>query len=104
MTRIIRGYFDGPNGQLHYRHCGEGEPLLLLHQSTLSSTQFIAVMPALADRGYAVVAAMLAVAEPLRVRRPGFFAFAALQGGNHHIIDQQPREWVAAVNHFLRPG
>lgn len=56
MTRIIRGYFDGPNGQLHYRRCGEGRPLLLLHQSPLSSTQFIAVMPGLAQRGFACLA------------------------------------------------
>ena len=56
QTRITRGYLAGPNGQLHYRCCGEGKPLLLLHQSPLSSTQFIAVMPALADAGYAVVA------------------------------------------------
>jgi pimeloyl-ACP methyl ester carboxylesterase len=54
MTRIIRGYLDGPHGQLHYRRCGEGRPLLLLHQSPLSSAQFVAVMPGLAARGFAV--------------------------------------------------
>ena len=56
--RISRGYLPGKFGQLHYRCCGSeaGEPLLLLHQSPLSSTQFEAVMPALADAGYAVLA------------------------------------------------
>ncbi|NDF86816.1 MAG: hypothetical protein EB102_09925, partial [Gammaproteobacteria bacterium] len=49
-TPIRRGYFDGPTGQVHYRRCRieGGEPLLLMHQSPLSSTQFEAVMPALA--------------------------------------------------------
>jgi pimeloyl-ACP methyl ester carboxylesterase len=60
---IRRGYLDGPTGQIHYRRCvgraagGEtGEPLVLLHQSPLSSTQFEAVMPALAAAGFDVLA------------------------------------------------
>jgi pimeloyl-ACP methyl ester carboxylesterase len=60
---IRRGYLDGPSGQIHYRHCTEravngdsGEPLILLHQSPLSSTQFEAVMPALAAAGFDVLA------------------------------------------------
>lgn len=56
MTSIRRGYIDGPRGQLHFRRCGAGRPLLLLHQSPLSSAQFIAVLPALAQRGFAVCA------------------------------------------------
>jgi pimeloyl-ACP methyl ester carboxylesterase len=60
---IRRGYLDGPSGQIHYRRCTEravngdsGEPLILLHQSPLSSTQFEAVMPALAAAGFDVLA------------------------------------------------
>jgi pimeloyl-ACP methyl ester carboxylesterase len=38
---VRRGYFDGPFGQVHYRTGGEGgKPLLLLHQSPISSRQF----------------------------------------------------------------
>jgi len=57
-TPIRRGYFDGPKGQVHYRRCRNegGEPLLLMHQSPLSSTQFEAVMPALAAAGFDVLA------------------------------------------------
>lgn len=61
--RIRRGYFDGPTGQIHYRRCagrsaaGEaGTPLMLLHQSPLSSTQFEAVMPRIAAEGFDVLA------------------------------------------------
>ncbi|MGA1376469.1 MAG: alpha/beta fold hydrolase [Steroidobacteraceae bacterium] len=60
---IRRGYLDGPSGQIHYRRCAgrsangdAGEPLILLHQSPLSSTQFEAVMPALAAVGFDVLA------------------------------------------------
>ena len=38
-SRIRRGYFDGPTGQVHYRLIGArgGRPLLLLHQIVWSS-------------------------------------------------------------------
>lgn len=57
-SRITRGYLAGKFGQLHYRYCGDpsGEPLLLLHQSPLSSVQFAAVMPGLAMAGFSVLA------------------------------------------------
>ncbi len=58
MKRSPRGYFDAPTGQVHYRRAGApgGEPLLLLHQSPLSSVQFEAVLPALGALGYDAVA------------------------------------------------
>ncbi|MFN5011564.1 MAG: alpha/beta fold hydrolase [Gammaproteobacteria bacterium] len=52
-----RGYLEGPAGQVHYRRAGEGgEPLLLLHQSPLSSPQFDAVLPRLAAQGFDALA------------------------------------------------
>jgi pimeloyl-ACP methyl ester carboxylesterase len=44
-----RGYADTPEGQIHYTTAGQGEPLLLLHQ-TGSSRQFWKLMPLLAKR------------------------------------------------------
>jgi pimeloyl-ACP methyl ester carboxylesterase len=44
-----RGYADTPEGQIHYMSAGEGEPLLLLHQ-TGSSRQFCKLLPILAQR------------------------------------------------------
>jgi pimeloyl-ACP methyl ester carboxylesterase len=52
-----RGYLDGPQGQLHYQAGGAGGlPLLLLHQSPLSSRQFEPAFPALLAAGFHVVA------------------------------------------------
>ncbi len=58
MQRYPRGYFDAPTGQVHFRRAGPagGTPLLLLHQSPLSSAQFEAVLPALKECGYDAVA------------------------------------------------
>ncbi len=44
-----RGYADTPEGQIHYRTAGDGDPLLLLHQ-TGSSRQYWKLMPLLAAR------------------------------------------------------
>jgi pimeloyl-ACP methyl ester carboxylesterase len=54
---IRRTYVDGPWGQVHLRMAGAGTPLLLLHQSPLSGAMFDAVLPRLADAGFAAVAA-----------------------------------------------
>lgn len=57
MITPKRGYLEGPSGQVHYRRAGAGgEPLLLLHQSPLSSTQFDAVLPRLAAQGFDALA------------------------------------------------
>ncbi len=39
------GYVDLPEGQIHYRTEGSGEPLLMLHMATHSSNQFTRVIP-----------------------------------------------------------
>ena len=50
-----RAYIDIPEGQIHYRTEGSGEPLLMLHQTALSSDEFSEVIPVL-GKSYRVVA------------------------------------------------
>ncbi len=50
-VKTIKGYADGPFGQLHYSVTGEGIPLVLAHQSPTSSVQFDAALPYLAHAG-----------------------------------------------------
>lgn len=40
-NRIKRAFADVPHGQMHYRHAGSGEPLLMLHASPGSSRQLV---------------------------------------------------------------
>ncbi|MDO8491050.1 MAG: alpha/beta hydrolase, partial [Dehalococcoidia bacterium] len=42
-----RAYVDIPEGQIHYQTRGAGEPLLLLHQTPLSSDEYTNLMPLL---------------------------------------------------------
>lgn len=45
---LRKGYVDIPEGQVHYREDGKGEPLLLLHQTPSSSDEYSRVIPLLA--------------------------------------------------------
>ncbi|MEU5341768.1 MULTISPECIES: alpha/beta fold hydrolase [unclassified Streptomyces] len=46
MTDTLRrGYAPSPFGQLHYVECGTGEPVLLLHQTPRSWTEYLDVLP-----------------------------------------------------------
>jgi pimeloyl-ACP methyl ester carboxylesterase len=58
LKRFPRGYFPAPTGLVHFRRAGPpgGVPLLLLHQSPLSSVQFEAVLPGLKAAGFDAVA------------------------------------------------
>ncbi len=46
-----RAYTDGKYGQVHYAICGEGNPLVLMHQSPTHMIQFQNVWGPLSDRG-----------------------------------------------------
>ena len=48
------GYLDVPDGRIHYRATGSGDPLLLLPPNASSSEAFSQVMALLAGRCYAV--------------------------------------------------
>ncbi len=47
-----RGYAEGPFGQIHFQHLGEGIPVVLLHQAPVTSSQFDNVYEPLARRGF----------------------------------------------------
>jgi len=49
-----KGYADTRAGQVFYRVCGEGRPLVLLHWTPLSSRMFGPVMDRFAARGFRV--------------------------------------------------
>jgi len=53
---VHKGYVTGPFGQIHYRRMGEGPPVVLLHQTSWSSWQFINALPALAGAGLDAIA------------------------------------------------
>ena len=76
ITKPKRGLADTPAGQLHYRVCGDGPPLVLLHMTNLSSRGFAGLMPLLAGfRTYAVDLPGFGYSDALE-GRPDIRAFA----------------------------
>lgn len=54
-TAIRRGFVDSRDGgQLHYRESGTGDPVLLLHLNSGTSTMFLPIMPLLAQKYRAI--------------------------------------------------
>ena len=51
-----RGYVDTAAGQVHYRECGSGPAVVLLHWTPGTSHQYAMVLPALAAAGYRAIA------------------------------------------------
>lgn len=51
-----RGYVDGPYGQIHYLHAGEGRPLVMLHQAIMTANQFDYVFAPLIEHGFRPIA------------------------------------------------
>lgn len=49
MMNIKKFYLDLPEGQIHYLKAGKGEPLLLLHQSPMSSVEWEEIIPILSQ-------------------------------------------------------
>ena len=56
MKGGTRGYITTPMGQVHYRRMGDGDPILLLHQTPWFSVQYAKAIPPLAQRGFTAIA------------------------------------------------
>jgi pimeloyl-ACP methyl ester carboxylesterase len=54
-----RGYVDTPEGQIHYRYDGSGEPVLLLHKASLSSDEYSEMLLLLGKKYMAIARAIM---------------------------------------------
>ncbi|MCC5868070.1 MAG: alpha/beta fold hydrolase [Gammaproteobacteria bacterium] len=56
MSRVSKGYLATSRGDLHFRHCGEGHPLILLHLLAQASKMYEPILPLLARQGFKAIA------------------------------------------------
>jgi haloalkane dehalogenase len=120
---VTRGYAEGPFGQLHYYSCGNGSPLVLLHQSATSAVQFQNAFELLANAGIQVVAVDLPgfgmserTAEPPSIADyativPAILDHFNLDSANllgHHtgsmIANEAALNWPDRVNKVIHNG
>ena len=55
-TIIKRAYADTPEGQVHLRRAGTGDPLVLMHWCPSNGRQYEPVIPDFVERGFSVIA------------------------------------------------
>ncbi|NET11340.1 MAG: alpha/beta hydrolase [Symploca sp. SIO2B6] len=55
-SQVKRAFLDYSDGQILYRVCGDGDPILLLHMTPRSSDEFREVMPLLAQQNQCAIA------------------------------------------------
>ncbi|WP_300456071.1 alpha/beta hydrolase [Desulfobacula sp.] len=65
---IHRGFVNTPNGQIHYAEAGQGEPVLLLHQTPRSWTEYEQVLPILGKRFRAIAMDTIGFGDSYRPR------------------------------------
>jgi pimeloyl-ACP methyl ester carboxylesterase len=92
------GYVDAPWGEIHYARCGQGQPVLLLHQSPRSWNEFRDVLP--------ILGAQFDVVAPDTVGfgssafRPGVVeTIDVYADGVVHLIEQLALPTAALVGH-----
>ena len=65
------GYADTPEGQVHYVEQGQGEPIVLLHQTPRSVHMYTKLLPLLAQEYRAIAIDMLGYGQSARLPEDG---------------------------------
>jgi pimeloyl-ACP methyl ester carboxylesterase len=63
---VKRGFVDTPAGQIHYRSCGIGKPVIMLHQTPRSSDEFLEVLPLIGSKFWAIAMDMIGFGDSYR--------------------------------------
>ncbi len=56
VPRVSKGYIATSQGDLHFRQCGNGKPLILLHLLAQAGTMYEPVLPLFARQGFKAIA------------------------------------------------
>ncbi len=77
MAVIRRAFADLPGGQIHYATAGQGEPVLLLHQTPRSWDEFREVLPIVGQRCRAIAMDTVGFGDSFRPAEPFSVELAA---------------------------
>ena len=94
-----RGYIDTPEGQVHYRTDGNGEPVLLLHKAGLSSDEYTEMLPFLGKYFRAIAMDTLGYGNTdLPLNEPKFEDYVQ---NIEHFINGMKLKQINMVGHLL---
>ena len=94
-----RGYVDTPEGQVHYRTEGSGEPILLLHRAGLSSDEYTEMLPYLGKHYRAIAMDTMGYGNTdLPLNEPKFEDYVQ---NIEHFINGMKLKQINMVGHLL---
>ena len=96
-SRGLFGYAQGPQGQLHYRDAGSGDPILLLHQTPRSLDEFAELQPLLARNHRVIAMDMVGFGASPPAPRP--HTIEAMASGAISLIEALDLHDVVVVGH-----
>ncbi|TDC44608.1 alpha/beta hydrolase [Actinomadura sp. KC345] len=97
LGTIRRRYADTPLGQIHVAECGSGRPVLFLHQTPRSWTEYIDVLPHAGRDVRAIAMDTLGFGQSARVDGP--FSIELFADGVLALMDALDLESAALVGH-----
>jgi len=68
---IRRGFVDTPEGQIHYATAGHGKPLLLLHQTPRSWSEYRYVLPIFGEKYWAIAMDTIGYGDSYKPNKEG---------------------------------
>lgn len=96
-SRGLFGYAQAPQGQLHYRDAGSGDPILLLHQTPRSLDEFAELQPLLARNHRVIAMDMVGFGASPPAPRP--HTIEAMASGAISLIEALDLHDVVVVGH-----
>jgi len=70
VIAVRRGFADTPKGQIHYAECGNGEPVLFLHQTPRSWDEYREVLPIVGRQYWAIAMDTVGFGDSYRPATP----------------------------------
>ncbi|MGD8386689.1 MAG: alpha/beta hydrolase [Desulfobacteraceae bacterium] len=97
QNTILRGFVPTPKGQIHYAEAGQGEPVVLLHQTPRSWTEYRDVLPLLGERYRAIAMDTIGFGDSYRPSEKASIELYA--EGVLHFLDAMEIERTSLVGH-----
>jgi pimeloyl-ACP methyl ester carboxylesterase len=97
METIRRSFVDTPLGQVHLAECGTGAPVLFLHQTPRSWTEYLDVLPVAGQQVRAIAMDTLGFGQSARVAQP--YSIELFAAGVVAVLDALGLERASLAGH-----
>ena len=94
---ILRGFVGTPKGQIHYAEAGQGNPVLLLHQTPRSWREYRDVLPILGEKYRAIAMDTVGFGDSYRFSKKASIEYYA--NGVADFLDAMEIEKTSLVGH-----